>query len=154
MFKKRRTFEFTNMSRQIWVFFQVRCFWWFLTPVPICKCISVSDLVSLHFPHSQLFYSGLPGARANERISIWKEWILDCAPTDGWIRRDRASFQQDLHWRFTDCLRRGRSKGGNGWVHTGVKTRATVMKCQASVWKKKIVLCDVAFDTNINLHEK
>lgn len=81
--------------------------------VHICKCISVYQSRSLSTPHTVSSFTGLPEAELSERISIWQEWILDCAPTNGWIRRDRASLQQDL--RLRKCLRRGCS-GKSGWV--------------------------------------
>lgn len=76
--------------------------------------VSVSVSQSLLTPHTVSSLTVLPEAGPNERISIWQEWILDCALTDGWIRRGKASLQQDLHCRVRKCLRRGCS--GEKWV--------------------------------------
>lgn len=68
----------------------------------ICKCISLYQPRSLLTPHTVVSLTGLPEAEPNERISIWQEWILNCARTGGWISRDGASFQRDLQKMFEE----------------------------------------------------
>lgn len=76
----------------------------------ISKCICVHQIRFLPTRHTVVSLTGLPEAEPNERISIWQQWILNCALTDGWIRGDRAPFQQDLRCD-SECLRRGRCRG-------------------------------------------
>lgn len=111
--------RFVCVSMHIYVLVG-RCF---SVPVCICKCISVYQSRSLLTPHTVSSLTGQPEAESNERISIWQKWILDCALTDGWIRTDRASLQQDLRCWLKKCLRRGRS-GKSGWVSAGERAAA------------------------------
>lgn len=101
-----------------------RCFSVWVT-VHICKCISVYQSQSLSWlPTQSALWQGLPEAGPNERISIWQEWILNCALTDGWIRRDGAPFQQDLHCDLENVWGEG-ALGG---------------KCMSESWRAKIWL--------------
>lgn len=87
--------------------------------VSLCISLSLSWL-----PTQSALWQGLPEAEPNERISIWQEWILNCALTDGWIRRDGAPFQQDLHCNLQNVWGEG-ALGG---------------KCVSESWRAKIWL--------------
>lgn len=91
--------------------------------VNVSLCITQSLLTH----HTVSSLTGLPEAEPNERISIWQQWILDCALTDGWISRDRASLQQDLHRQLRKCLRKGCS-GRSGWARAVEQNMAAVME--------------------------
>lgn len=115
-----------------------RCFSVWVT-VPICKCIFVYQSQSLLTPNTVSSLTGLPEAELNERISIWQEWILDCALTDGWIRRDRASLQQDLHCWLRKCLRRG-CCGKRGWVRAREWNLTALMEYHPFNYRKILMM--------------
>lgn len=91
------------------------------------RCKHSHTLVALHTGSS---LTVPPETEPNERISIWLQWILNCARTDGWIRRDGAPFQQDLHCD-SECLRRGLcgvGLGGAGGARGGRCDAATSLQ--------------------------
>lgn len=81
--------------------------------VSLCISLSLSWL-----PTQSALWQGLPEAGPNERISIWQEWILNCALTDGWIRRDGAPFQRTSTATYKMFEERV-LWGGSAWVRAG-----------------------------------